>query len=69
MKVNIKQLDVKMELKNNGMELQVCDNDGKQLGDLYVAKGGLTWCKGKTSREKGRKINWQAFIHFMEEDN
>jgi len=34
MKVSIKDLSVTMEIKNNGIELDVYDNSGKHLGDL-----------------------------------
>ena len=53
MKVSIKDLSVDMEIKNNGVELDVYTPDGsKHLGDLIVTKTGLNWCKGRTERLK-----------------
>ncbi len=67
MKVSIKELSVDMEIKNNGVELDVYSADGKShLGDLIVTKTGLTWCKGKTGKEKGEKVTWKEFIEWME---
>jgi hypothetical protein len=65
MKINIKDLYVEMEVKNKGVEFEVRDNQGNQLGDLYVAKAGLDWCKGKTTRENGIRVSWEDFIDFM----
>ena len=67
MKVSIKDLSVDMEIKNNGVELDVYTADGsKHLGDLIVTKTGLTWCKGATRRENGEKVSWNDFIAWME---
>jgi hypothetical protein len=65
-KVLIKDLSVEMEVKNNGVEFDVSSPSGAHLGDLYVTKSGLTWSKGKTSRENGHKMNWDKFIAMME---
>jgi hypothetical protein len=63
--ISIKDFDVEMKVKNNGFELDVSDNQGAHLGDLFVTKTGLTWCQGKTRRENGRTIKWNKFIDFM----
>lgn len=67
MKVTIKQFDVAMEIKNKGIEIDVCDPQGAHLGDLIINKTRLVWCKGKTSPQKGIKISWKKFIEYMEE--
>ncbi len=66
MNVKIKDFDVAMEIKNNGIELDVADTDGVHLGDLYVTKTKLVWCKGRISRENGKEIKWADFIEYME---
>jgi hypothetical protein len=66
MKVTVKDLSVSMEIKTKGVELDVYDNNNKHLGDLIVTKTGLTWCKGKTTSAKGKKIKWEEFIAQME---
>jgi hypothetical protein len=66
MKVSVKDLSVSMEIKNKGVELDVYDNNNNHLGDLIVTKTGLTWCKGKTTMAKGKKIKWEDFISQME---
>ena len=64
MDVKIKDFSVEMPIKNNGVEFDVSDNEG-HIGDLYVTKAGLTWCEGKTSREKGHRLTWKEFIALM----
>lgn len=69
MQVSIKRLDVQMELKNKGMEIDVYKPDGTFLGDLVITKTGLTWCKGKTKAQNGVKVKWGDFITWMENDD
>ena len=66
MKVSIKQFDVDMTVKNNGMELDVSDGKGHR-GDLIITKSGLVWCEGKTLRANGTKMTWDEFIRLMEQ--
>ena len=66
MKVNIKDFDVAMEVKNNGIELEVADPQGNHIGDLVVTKTKLIWCKGQTRRANGKEIVWDQFITYME---
>jgi len=66
MNVSIKKFNVDMELKNNGIELDVYDNGGKHRGDLIVTKTRLVWCPGKTSAKNGYSVTWDQFIALME---
>lgn len=62
MKVFIKSFDVEMQVKQNGIELEVRSADGKtQIGDCYTTMTGLVWCKGKTTKQKGIKLKWEDF--------
>ena len=59
MEVWIKTFDVRMQVKSNGMELEVRTPDGEEhLGDCYVTQTGITWCEGRTRRQNGVKISW-----------
>ena len=65
MKVTIKDFDVGMEVKTNGIEFQVRKPDGTLLGDCYLTKTGLIWCQGQTTRANGKKASWNEFINWM----
>jgi hypothetical protein len=65
-KVSIKEFDVAMEVKKNGLELSVANPSGVHQGDLYVTMTKLVWCKGKTGRKNGKEITWADFIAYME---
>ncbi len=67
MKVRIKDLSVDMEVKNNGVEFEVRDTSDRFVGDCFITKTGLVWCKGKTGKANGKKISWNKFISMMEE--
>ena len=66
MRVEIKNFKVQMEIKNTGIELDVRDNSGNHLGDLYVSKANLVWCKGKTTRKNGKLLSWEEFMTYMD---
>jgi hypothetical protein len=62
MKVFIKSFDVEMQVKQNGIELEVRSTDGEtQLGDCYATMTGLVWCKGRTTKPNGIKLKWEDF--------
>jgi hypothetical protein len=66
MRVSIKDLAVRpMDIKNKGVELDVY-NGSEHLGDLVITKTVVIWCKGKTTRKKGIKVKWPAFIKMIE---
>ena len=66
MKVNVKDLSAVIELKQNGMELEVREpNGGPQLGDCYVTMTGLTWCRGKTTKKNGVKLSWKELAQIL----
>ena len=66
MDVSIKSFDVKMDVKNNGVELEIREpNDGNRLGDLIITKSHLIWCEGRTRRENGNKIKWTEFVEMV----
>ncbi|MGI9559234.1 MAG: hypothetical protein ACR2NQ_06205 [Thermodesulfobacteriota bacterium] len=72
-KASIKKIDnIKMELKNNGIEIEVLETTQKgqkHLGDLVVKKSGLVWCNGRTTPAKGKPIDWPTFIGYMNNRN
>ena len=63
MKVLVKSLYADIELKQNGMALQVRSPDNDvQLGDCYVTMKELIWCRGRISRGNGVRVLWQDFM-------
>ena len=67
MDVSIKSFDVEMDVKNKGVEFGIREpNGGDRLGDLFITKANLIWCKGKTQRAGGIKIKWTDFVAMVE---
>ena len=63
MKVTIKSFDVAMEVKQNGVELEIKSPDGStHHGDCYVTMTGLIWCKGRANKANGVKISWDQLM-------
>jgi hypothetical protein len=65
MKVGIKDFQISMDVKNNGIEFEVYDNDSTFRGDGFVTKTGLIWCEGKTTKPNGVRVSWNEFIDWM----
>ena len=65
MKVNIKKLDVAMEIKTKGIQLDIYDPKNIRLGDCIITKTKIIWCNGQISRKNGKEIKWQDFIDYM----
>ncbi|CAN5688644.1 hypothetical protein BH24ACT21_BH24ACT21_03830 [soil metagenome] len=67
MKVTIKSFDVAMEVKSKGVELEIKSPDeNTHHGDCYATMTGLIWCKGKTRKDKGVKIEWDQLMEICE---
>lgn len=69
MRVSIKTFEVAMDLKNNGVEFEVADNQGEHLGDVILTKTSVIWCKGRTRRANGKRFSWEEFIEHMERED
>jgi hypothetical protein len=66
MNVKIKNFDVDVDVKTNGIEFEVRTPDKKtQLGDCYLTMTGLIWCPGRTSKKNGVKVTWQEFMDLL----
>ena len=40
-------------------------DDSTQIGDCYVTKTGLTWCRGKTTKANGVKVTWNESAEIL----
>ncbi len=65
--MTIKDFDVDMEVKNNGIELAVADTKGKHLGDIILTKTQVVWCAGRIRRENGKAFTWAEFIELLQD--
>ena len=70
MNVSVKSLYADIELKQNGMELEIhSPNDNKRFGDCYVTMVGLTWCKGKVVKDNGVLVKWEDLMEICRSDD
>jgi hypothetical protein len=66
MKISVKDFDISMDLGNNGITLDVYDNNDNFLGDLRIGKATIEWCKGKTQKGNGVQMKWPELIGLFE---
>ena len=67
MNISIKTFSVDMSVKQNGIEFEVRTPGEDHLGDCYLTMSGLIWCRGRTHREHGKKVTWEQFIDWMQQ--
>ncbi len=67
MEVWIKSLEVDMQVKQQGVELEVRSKDGRErVGNCYATQAGLVWCGAKARRRRstgygsGGRISWPS---------
>lgn len=68
MQVEINELNVQMDLGNNGITLLVRNTDGSLRGKLRVGRGTIEWCYGKQSIGNGSMVSWEELIAWFEGD-
>lgn len=66
MKVHVQEFDVDMVLGNNGLTLQIWDNQDKYLGKLRIGKATVEWCAGRTRIGNGKKVGIQELVRRIE---
>lgn len=66
MQVRIKDLQVSMDLGNNGLEIEIKNNNGEHLGDLRIGRAKIEWCKGRTRAGNGIQIKLNELIKLIE---
>lgn len=63
MQVKIKDWGINPEILSKGMELEIRTSDGNtQKGDLYITCTGIIWCRGRTTKKNGIKLDWDELI-------
>jgi hypothetical protein len=66
MQVRVKDLQVSMDLGNNGLELEIKDNKGNHLGDLRIGRAKVEWCKGRVRAGNGIQIRLEDLVQLIE---
>jgi hypothetical protein len=59
------QLDAKtvsLQLGNQGVDVKITDNRGRQVGTLRISPATVEWRKGKIGPSTGRKLELSKFI-------
>ncbi len=58
--------DVELKLGNNGIVLNIADNQGKHQGKLRIGQATVEWY-GKTRMGNGKKIRVTKFVDILNE--
>jgi hypothetical protein len=67
MQVSVEDLEVSMDLGNNGITLSVRDTNGDYLGKLRIGRAKIEWRQGKAN-PRGQ-TTWPQLINFLQGDD
>lgn len=62
MRVRFDVGDSEAVLGNNGIVLNIADNDGSHVGKLRIGRATIEWCPGRTRIGNGRRMRLESFI-------
>lgn len=62
MQVQLDAKTVSLQLGNQGIDVRITDNQGRQVGTLRIGHATVEWRKGKIGPATGRKLELSKFI-------
>lgn len=62
MQVQLDAKTVSLQLGNQGVDVKITDNRGRQVGTLRIGHATVEWRKGKLGPSTGRKLELSKFI-------
>ena len=62
MQVQLDAKTVSLQLGNQGVDVKITDNQGRQVGTLRIGHATVEWRKGKIGPSTGRKLELSKFI-------
>lgn len=68
MRVIVRDIDVAIELGNNGITMEVRDSAGGLVGKLRLGKATVEWCQGKVSIGKGKMVPIEDVIDYIRQN-
>jgi hypothetical protein len=54
-----------MDVKKKAIEFEIRTPQGDHLGDCYINMAGFVWCRGRTTKKNGVKVEWQEFMDLL----
>lgn len=65
MRAKLRLDDVTSTLGNNGIVINVSDNQG-HVGDLRIGRATVVWMRGKTTEKNGKKIKLENLLKYLD---
>jgi hypothetical protein len=52
---------------NKGVLIRIRDEEGKNLGRLWIGQATVRWCKGSTREQNAKRLSVQQFVDYLNE--
>lgn len=64
MKVSVEDVP-RVELGTKGILIRIRDEEGKNVGKLWIGSGSVRWAVGSTPDMNARKMSMKKFVKFL----
>lgn len=64
MQVNIEDIP-SVPIGANGALIRIRDNNGKNLGKLWIGKGHVRWAAGNKPEKSAAKVTTKEFVEYL----
>jgi hypothetical protein len=65
MKVTIEEIP-NVPIGNKGVLIRIRNEQGKNLGKLWVGQAHVRWAKGSVPEKNAKKLTVQQFVNFLD---
>ena len=55
----------KVELGNKGILIRVRNEQGKNLGKLWIGQANVRWARGNVQEKNAKKLSVQEFVDYL----
>jgi hypothetical protein len=66
MQVTIEELP-QVYVGNKGVLIRIRDEEGKNLGKLWIGQATVRWAKGSTHEKNAKRLSVQKFVDYLNE--
>ena len=66
MQVTIEELP-QVYVGNKGVLIRIRDDNGKNLGKLWIGQATVRWAKGSTHEKNAKRLSVQKFVDYLNE--
>lgn len=64
MRVSVENVP-RVDLGNKGILVRIRDEDGTNIGKLWIGQANIRWAPGSVPEKNAKKLSMQKFVNFL----